>query len=97
MLESKLRELKALYDTQILSDRVQAEITNEEMKHVTGQLDDSRKRAKELTIHSSADGTFLSPMAQDLPGRFRPTGGVIGLCAGPFNDHGSGRGFTIRC
>jgi putative peptide zinc metalloprotease protein len=39
VLESQVRELKALYDTQILSDRVQAEITNEDMKHVAAQLE----------------------------------------------------------
>jgi len=78
VLESKLRELKALYDTQILSDRVQAEITSEEMKSVTGELDDARKRASELILYSSAEGTFLSPMAQDLPGRFVKRGELLG-------------------
>ena len=78
VLESKVRELKALYDTQILSDRVQAAITSEEMKSVAGELDDVRKRASELMIHSSAEGTFLSPMAQDLPGRFVKRGELLG-------------------
>jgi putative peptide zinc metalloprotease protein len=78
VLESKVRELKALYDTQILSDRVQAQITSEEMKSVAGELDDARKRASELMIHSSAEGTFLSPMAQDLPGRFVKRGELLG-------------------
>ena len=78
VLESQLHELKALYDTQVLSDRVQAEITNEEMKHVTAQLERSRERAAELKINSSAEGTFLSPMAQDLPGRFVRRGELLG-------------------
>jgi putative peptide zinc metalloprotease protein len=78
VLESKIRELKALYDTQILSDRVQAEITGEEMKSVAGELDHARKRASDLMIHSSAEGTFLSPMAQDLPGRFVKRGELLG-------------------
>jgi len=78
VLESQLRELKAHYDTQVLSDRVQAEITNEEMKHVRAQLDRARERAGELTIYSSAEGTFLSPMAQDLPGRFVQRGELLG-------------------
>lgn len=78
VLESQLRELGALYDTQVLSDRVQAEITQEEMKHVSAQLERSRERAAELKIHSSAEGTFLSPMAQDLPGRFVRRGELLG-------------------
>jgi putative peptide zinc metalloprotease protein len=78
VLEAQLRELKALYDTQVLSDRVQAEITSEEMKHVSAQLERSRERAAELKIHSFAKGTFLSPMAQDLPGRFVRRGELLG-------------------
>jgi putative peptide zinc metalloprotease protein len=78
VLESQLRELRALYDTQVLSDRVQAEITNEEMKHVSAQLERSREQAAELTIYSFAEGTFLSPMAQDLPGRFVKRGELLG-------------------
>ena len=78
VLESQVRELKALYDTQILSDRVQAEITNEDMKHVAAQLERSREQAAELMIYSFADGTFLSPMAQDLPGRFVKRGELLG-------------------
>jgi putative peptide zinc metalloprotease protein len=78
VLESQVRELKALYDTQILSDRVQAEMTHEEMKHVVAQLERSREQAAELMIYSLADGTFLSPMAQDLPGRFVKRGELLG-------------------
>ena len=78
VLNSKLAELKATYDTQVLSDRVQAQITREEMKQVTGEHDDVRKRANELTIRSSADGIFLSPMPQDLPGRFVRKGELLG-------------------
>ncbi len=78
VLESRLRELKALYETQILSDRVKAAITNEEMKHVNGQLEDARRRADDLTIRSSTGGIFLMPMAQDLPGRFVRRGELLG-------------------
>ncbi len=78
VLESRLRELKALYETQVRSDRVKAAVTNEEMKHIKGQLEDARGRADDLTIRSSADGLFLIPMAQDLPGRFVRRGELLG-------------------
>ena len=78
VLESRLRELKALYETQVLSDRVKAAVTNEEMKHVKGQLEDARRRADDLTIRSSTGGIFLMPMAQDLPGRFVRRGELLG-------------------
>jgi putative peptide zinc metalloprotease protein len=78
VLEARLNELTAIYDTKILSDRVQAEITNEEIKKVTGELNDARKREQELTICSSMDGAFHCPMAQDLPGRFLKRGELLG-------------------
>jgi putative peptide zinc metalloprotease protein len=78
VLESQLRQLKALYDTQVLADLVQAEITKEEIVHVTAQLADARQRASELTIRSSVGGTFLVPMAQDLPNRFVRRGELLG-------------------
>ncbi len=78
VLESKLRELEAIYDTQIISDRVQAEITKEEIRNVTAQLDDARERASNLRIRSATSGTFVVPMAQDLPGRFIRRGELVG-------------------
>lgn len=78
VLESRMRELKALYETQVLSDRVKAAVTDEEMKHVKGQLEDARRKADDLTIRSSTDGLFLIPMVQDLPGRFVRRGELLG-------------------
>ena len=78
ILESRLHQLEALYDTQVLTDLVQAEITGEEIKHARGQLEDARERASELTVRSTAAGTFLVPMARDLPGRFVRRGGLLG-------------------
>lgn len=78
VLESKLAELQATYDTQVLSDRVQAQMTAEEMKLAAGELEDARKRAADLIVRSSADGVFLAPMSQDLPGRFVRRGELLG-------------------
>lgn len=78
VLESRVRELKALYDTRVLTDRVQAEITNEEIEYITAQLDRERERAGELIVRSSTDGTFVVPIAQDLPGRFIRRGDLLG-------------------
>jgi putative peptide zinc metalloprotease protein len=78
ILESRLRELRALYETQVLLDRVKAAITHEEIEHVKGQLKDARRRADDLTILSSTEGLFLIPMVQDLPGRFVRRGELLG-------------------
>jgi putative peptide zinc metalloprotease protein len=78
VLESKLRELEAIYDNQRISDRVQMEITKEEIHGVQAQLDDARQRAWELTVRSAAEGTFVVPMPEDLPGRFVKRGELLG-------------------
>ncbi len=78
VLESRLRELQAIYDTQVVSSRVEAEITQEEIGHVNAQLEDARRRADDLTIRSADDGVFTVPMPQDLPGRFVRRGELVG-------------------
>lgn len=78
VLESKLIELRAIYDFQILSDRVKAEMTQEEIKHITEKLRDIREREQDLTIRSETEGTFIVPMPQDLPGRFLKRGELVG-------------------
>ena len=78
VLESKLQELQALYDSQILSDRVKADMTREEIKHFVGKHRDAREREEELTIRSAASGAFIIPMPQDLPGRFVRRGELVG-------------------
>jgi putative peptide zinc metalloprotease protein len=83
VLESRLRELEAVYDTQLSLDRVQAEITNEEIQHVTGQLSHTRERASELTVCSPCGGKFVVPTGQDLPGRFVRRGDLLGYVVDP--------------
>ena len=78
VLESKLLELEAVYDAQLINERVKAEITKEEIHHIQAQLDDARERAWELTVRSTTRGTFVVPMAQDLPGRFARRGELLG-------------------
>lgn len=77
VLAAQLREIEARYDVNVVSDRVKAEITKEEIKYVKAQLEDARERADELTIRSTASGLFIVPMAQDLPGRFVKRGELL--------------------
>ncbi len=83
ILESQLRGLKILYDTQILNDRVQAEITVDEIKHLKAELGRSRERNEELIVRSPSDGIFYSPMLQDLPGRYVKRGELLGYVLNP--------------
>lgn len=78
VLAARLQELKVQLDTQLLMDRVQADITKEEIKKVTAELERAQERANELTIRSLAEGIFICPLARDLPGKFVKRGELIG-------------------
>jgi putative peptide zinc metalloprotease protein len=83
VLESKYAELLALYDSQILLDRLKAQITAEQISHVTNQLQDAREKASELAVYSQAKGIFLVSFPQDLPGKFVRRGEVLGYVVEP--------------
>jgi putative peptide zinc metalloprotease protein len=83
VLASRLRELEAVYTSQILNDRVAADITKDEMAHVRAQLEDARSREAELTIRSKSRGVFVMPMPQDMPGRFVHRGELLGYVLDP--------------
>jgi putative peptide zinc metalloprotease protein len=83
ILESRLKELKALYVSQIFSDRVAADITKDEIEHVRAQLEDARRREAELTTRSNADGVFVVPMPRDMPGRFVRRGELLAYVLDP--------------
>ena len=78
ILKSRLRELQAIYDTHVISDRVKAEITKKEIQHVEAQLQDAQERTDELIIRSASSGIFIVPIPQDLPGRFVRRGELLG-------------------
>jgi putative peptide zinc metalloprotease protein len=78
VLESQLLELEAVYDNEVVTNRVKAEITKEEIRNVQAQLDDARQRAWELTVRSEANGVFVVPLAEDVPGRFVRRGELMG-------------------
>jgi putative peptide zinc metalloprotease protein len=70
--------MEVVYDTQKVFDRVKAEITREEINHISARLADAREKQKDLTIFSKTDGIFLLPMAQDLPSAFVRRGQMLG-------------------
>jgi putative peptide zinc metalloprotease protein len=78
LLEAQKKEMEVVYDTQKVFDRVKAEITREEINHISARLADAREKQKDLTIFSKTDGIFLLPMAQDLPSAFVRRGQMLG-------------------
>jgi putative peptide zinc metalloprotease protein len=77
-LAARLRELEARYTEQQPKDLVKAEILKEELLYVAQSLARARERAAELAIRGRAIGTFVVPVADDLPGRFVRQGDLLG-------------------
>jgi putative peptide zinc metalloprotease protein len=82
--EARVVELEARYAAERPADRVKAEIIKEELQYAAETVTRARQRAGELVIRSRAEGTFVVPQAEDLPGRFAKRGELLGyVVAGP--------------
>jgi len=78
VLEAQIRELQVEYDMNERTNLVKAQVTQDEIENVKGELTDARRRADELKIYSHAEGVFFVPTAQDLPGKFVRRGEIVG-------------------
>lgn len=78
-LEAQLLFLETRQRAERMLDRVQWEITQEEIDSVQAELAHARRRVGELTITSPADGVFTLAVAQDLPQRYLRKGQQLGL------------------
>jgi len=83
VIQAGLTELQAMYDQQINEDRVQAEITKEEIKNLRADLKRTEEEINSLIIKSRVDGTFVVPNATDLIGKFVRKGESIGYTLTP--------------
>ena len=77
ILQAQLAELDARYNAMILTKRVQADVINEQKKHVAEALELAIRRQAELQVRSPANGTFIIQDAQNSPGRFVQRGEVL--------------------
>jgi len=79
VLEAQLQMLQTRAQSELRTDRVRWEITREEIGATREQLEDARKRFRELTIRAPVSGRFvLNTSAGDLPDRFLRQGEEIG-------------------
>lgn len=78
LTKAGLEEMKARYQLSQVTDRAAAEVLKEEMSKSRAELNRARERASGLLIRSPADGVFLLPFAEDLPGRFVKKGAPLG-------------------
>ena len=77
VLEARLKELEARYDEQRLEDLVEAQRIEEELRYSQERLVRARERVTELVVRSGTDGTFVVPLAENLPGRFIRQGELL--------------------
>ena len=76
VLEAELRAL-ARHDAEILSDRVKATITKEEILTARANLVREKEKLDGLIIKSLVDGVFILPDEEDIPGRYLKKGSLI--------------------
>jgi len=78
VLESQLHLLEVRSRAELLVDRARWQRTGDEIKATSAELQQARTQIKDLTILSPTSGTFVLPVAQDLPNRFVRKGQEIG-------------------
>jgi putative peptide zinc metalloprotease protein len=63
-------------------DLVQANILREQIRHIEGQLELSRRHLADLHLTASKAGRFLVMDEADLPGKFLHKGDIVGYVVG---------------
>jgi putative peptide zinc metalloprotease protein len=81
VLEARLVELKARYDAALATDRVEAEMIDEERMGVLAERNVALDNAANLLVKSPSVGQFIVTRPQNLPGRFYRKGELVGYVA----------------
>src|SRR5260221_9718226 len=76
--EARIDELDARLDVQRFNERVQAELTRQDLERERAARDRLLERIEQLTARSAVSGRFVLARADDLPGRFLRKGELIG-------------------
>lgn len=79
--EAKVAELKATYGAQFVADKARAGIVREQLDSELATLALLRNHAEGLLARADSSGTFMSPKAVDMPGRFYKKGELLGYVA----------------
>lgn len=78
VLAAELRLLRARYAAEIVSDRLKARITREEMLPVQKRIAFVEEQLGNLSVTSPSDGKLVLQRDRDLPGRYLKKGELIG-------------------
>ena len=76
VLEARVAELRARRHAERTVERVQAQMTGDELASVEAEL--ARAREREVIVRSSADGRFVAVLGPDLVGRYLEAGALVG-------------------
>jgi putative peptide zinc metalloprotease protein len=82
VLRSQVEALAVKLEAEQFTDRVQADLTRQELAIRQASLGRVMEQADQLVIRSAAVGSFVVPRAQDLPGRYVKRGEVVGYIIG---------------
>lgn len=78
VLQAHLTGLQRRLESEQFADRVQADITRQQIAVAQANFDRLAKRDADLRVRSPYDGVFLVPNAEDLPGRYVKRGDILG-------------------
>ena len=76
--KARLRELNAKFRLARVSDRVKTRLVQEEISALQGEIDRLQEKSDALLVTSPADGIFVLPRADDLPGQYVRQGSLLG-------------------
>lgn len=83
-LTARLKEYRARYDDKRVSSRTEAQILNDEMTRIRGELNNAKEQYANLLIKSPVAGRFLlNERINDLYARFTQRGTVLGYVVDP--------------
>jgi putative peptide zinc metalloprotease protein len=78
VLEARLQELEVEHSRFLFEDRAKAEIVRQEREATAAALGRALERSDSLVARAGADGRFVVPRPEDMPGRFARQGEVLG-------------------
>ena len=78
VIEARLAELEAKLDYQLFNEKVQAELTRQELVRERANYEHMVRRAEDLVARSGVDGRFVAERADDMPGRYFRKGEALG-------------------
>lgn len=85
--QARVAELEAQYALYFVTDKVQAQITREQLEREQATLARARERGADLIARAQSSGVFTVPREVDQPGRFFRKGELIAYVIEPAQPH----------